>query len=233
MDDKKKEAIKKELKGIAEKKFKTLQKINVGKIDLNPYLLRLLSLNTAQEIAEFIVSQRIERSVVTSYGSRIQTIARILADEGGTGVEGADICKVREGKRHYIQIKSGPNTPNKDITKMINSLMAGATRRNHGSIALLGITYSTRENVSNIIRQYSQIDWLIGREFWTFIGDNPATAHEIFNIIKEVSDTPKTEGSETYSSLLGRKVGEIASQLRERYGDSGDEMWEKMFEDNM
>jgi hypothetical protein len=119
------------------------------------------------------------------------------------------------------------------MTKMINNLMSGATRRNRGSTALLGITYSTRARVSNIIKQYSQIDWLIGREFWTFISDDSATAFEIFNLIEEISDAPKNEGAETYASLLERKIDEITNQLREKYGDSGNEMWNKMLEDNM
>jgi hypothetical protein len=233
MNDEKKNEIRKHLRCLALKRIEALQEVDSTKIHLNPYLLRLLSLNSVQEIAEFVVSQRLERSVVTSYGSRIQSIAKILADEGGTGVEGADICKVKNGRRHYFQIKAGPNTPNKDITKMINTLMAGATRRNHGSVALLGMTYGNRESVSSIIQRYSQIDWLIGKEFWAFIGDSPSSAHQIFDLVTEVVTSIRAPEEESYSSLYRKKVDEVASQLRKKYGDSGNEMWEKLFEDSM
>lgn len=94
-------------------------------------------------------------------GSRIQKITKSLS-ERWTSVEGADICKELGGLRHYIQIKAGPNTVNKDISSEINRLLRSAIRSNHGSVALLGMTYGERGRVSSIIRRYSDVDWLIG-----------------------------------------------------------------------
>lgn len=174
--------IKKQLQGIAKRKFDTINAIDINNIDFNPLLLRLLGFTSAKEIAEFIIAERIERSVVTSYGQRIQTIAKIIT-ERGTGVEGADICKEKDNRRYYIQLKAGPNTPDKDMMKSINTLLQSATRRNRGSVALLGMTYGKTERVSSIIQKYSQIDWLIGKKFWAFISDQPDFARQLFDII--------------------------------------------------
>lgn len=178
-----------------------------------------------------MINERLERSVVTSFGSRIQKIAKLIGGKG-TGVEGGDIFIERKGKRYYIQMKAGPNTPNKDLVGMINKLLLSATRRNAGSIALLGMTYGKRENVSNIIRGYSQIDWKIGKEFWEFIG-NKGIAQEIYKVIAEVNlEFKEKEKGKTFSQLYDEKLYELEEAIREKYGE-GEEMWEKLFRDNM
>ena len=233
MDDQQRNDIRRELVAIASRKYKTLKEIDTTNLDYNPYLLRLLNLNTPEEIATFMVNQRVERSVVTSYGFRIQNIARALS-ERGTGVEGADICKEVGGKRYYIQIKAGPNTPNKDITSTINTLLKSAMRRNQGSVALLGMTYGTREQVSGIIQSYSHIDWIIGREFWGFISGDKNAYSEIFRMVKDISDHYRPNPDDLqFQELLRVKIDSIACQIRLKYGDGGDEMWSKLLEDNM
>lgn len=176
-----------------------------------------------------MINERLERSVVTSFGSRIQKIAKLIGGKG-TGVEGGDIFIEKKGRRYYIQMKAGPNTPNKDLVEMINRLLLSAIRRNSGSIALLGMTYGNRKKVSGIIRRYSQIDWKIGREFWEFIGTK-GIAWEIYEIIAEVNQEFREEGK-TFSQLYEEKLSELQSAIRKKYGEDA-KMWERLFEDNM
>ena len=147
--------IKKEFLGIARSRHNALKKLSIAGLNFNPFLLRILNLNSPEKIAEFMINERLERSVVTSFGSRIQKIAKLIGGKG-TGVEGGDIFIEKKGRRYYIQMKAGPNTPNKNLVQMINQLLVSATRRNAGSIALLGMTYGNRAKVSGIIRKYSQ-----------------------------------------------------------------------------
>lgn len=178
-----------------------------------------------------MINERLERSVVTSFGSRIQKIAKLIGGKG-TGVEGGDIFIEKKGRRYYIQMKAGPNTPNKNLVQMINQLLVSATRRNAGSIALLGMTYGNRAKVSGIIRRYSQIDWKIGREFWEFIG-NKGIAQEIYEIIAEVNREFKDkEEGKTFSQLYDEKLNELQNAMKKKYGE-GEKMWEKLFDDNM
>jgi len=222
----------KQLAEVVKKRDTTLNETSLANLDLNPFLLRALGLETPEEIADFVLTQRVERSIVTSFGQRIQKIAKMLA-ERGTGVEGADICKEKDGRRYYIQIKAGPQTVNKDITNEINRLLGSATRRNQGSIALIGMTYGTRNRVSDILQKYSQVDWLIGREFWEFISDDEECAKKIFDAAAEVARQPG--GGVSYRKHFEEKVRELASQIRERYGtdESGRVRWDRLFDDNM
>jgi len=226
------EEIRREFTEIAKKRFKALASISVDNLNFNPFLLRALNLDTPRKIAEFMINQRIERSVVTSYGSRIQKVAKLLS-ERGTGVEGADIRKEKQGRTYYIQIKSGPNTPNKDITESTNRLLQSATRRNKGSVALLGMTYGNPERVSGIIKGYSAVDWLVGREFWEFISDDPHCAEEIFKIIAEVAEEFVPDKGAPYPVRYQEKIEELTQAIKARYGDGGEDMWERLFRDNM
>ena len=224
--------VKKQLQGIAQARFNALDKLSIETLDFNPFLLRLLGFETPREIAEFMVTQRTERGAVTSYGQRIQTIAKLITTRG-TGVEGADICKEKNGRRYYIQMKAGPNTPDKDILQQINTLLQGAIRRNHGSVALLGMTYGKRDRVSSIIQKYSQINWLIGKEFWEFISDDPHFARTLFEIVQDISDNYIPDGGLPFHQRYAQKVDELTRQIQQKYGDGGPEMWEKIFQDNL
>jgi hypothetical protein len=224
--------VRKQLQGIADARFNALREIDVNTLDFNPFLLRLMGFQTAREIAEFMVDQRTERSVVTSFGTRIQNVAKVIS-ERGTGVEGADICKEKNGRRYYIQMKAGPNTVNKDIASEINTLLQSATRRNSGSVALLGMTYGRRDRVSSIIQKYSRIDWLIGKEFWEFISDNPGFARELFDIVADISDHYSPDGGVPYHQRYEHKVAELTDKIVEKYGASGTSMWDRIFEENM
>ncbi len=176
-----------------------------------------------------MINERLERSVVTSFGARIQKIAKMIGGKG-TGVEGGDIFIEKKGKRYYIQMKAGPNTPNKDLVNMINQLLRSATRRNAGSIALLGMTYGKREKVSNIIKKYSHVDWKIGREFWDFIGGK-GIANEIYRIIDEVNKEYSEQGL-TFKELYERKLQSLENAIRDIYGED-ENMWQRLFDDNM
>ena len=54
------------------------------------------------------LAQRLERGSVTAFGSTLQAIAKDIAGHA-TGVAGADIMLQRDGRRYYIQVKSGPH----------------------------------------------------------------------------------------------------------------------------
>ncbi len=224
------EKIIEELNALAEKAMNVVDGINIDDIDMNPFLLRIMGLSGAEEIAAFIVNQRAERSIVTTFGNRIQKIATIFSE--GTGVAGADICKTRDNRRYYIQIKSGPKTVNRDITAEISKLLDSARRRNQGSVGLIGMTYGKKERVSGVLRRYSTVDWKIGREFWAFISEEPDCAKIIFDLAgKVISETKKASGGNFQKRKL-EKIKELAKHIEDKYG-KGDIMWDNLFDDNM
>jgi len=221
--------------GYLDRRYRSIKGITLASLDLNPFLLGLMGKPTGLEDAEGIVGwalqQRVERGTVTSFGMLIQNIAKLFSS--GTGVEGADILKHKGGKTYYIQVKSGPNTMNKDIASEISRLLGGATRRDPGSISLLGMCYGRGDRVSAIIKKYANTDTLIGKEFWGFISGDPGTHREIFRIMQEVSDSHRVEGGKTYRELYEGKVRALSKEFRDAYGNSGPAMWARLLERNM
>lgn len=161
-------------------------------------LARELGLAGPREIVRWLVQQRLERGTVTSFGRVLEDVAKMFSEP--TGVEGADVMKIRNGRHNYMQVKSGPNTVPKDLAVRITQLLESARRRNRGSVVWFGMCYGNPEQVSSIVKRYVGIDFMIGRQFWEFISGDPNCIDEIFEIAAEVSNTfrgPEGEVAET------------------------------------
>jgi hypothetical protein len=140
--------------------------------------------------------------------------------------------KTKNGIHHYIQVKSGPNTVPKDMATQISTLLQSAQRRNRGSVALLGMCYGNEEQVSSIVHRYVSVDYLIGREFWHFISDEPNCIDQIYDIAAEVSRTFRDEEGRTLSQALEDKADDLAREFEQFYAASGTEMWQSLLDRN-
>ena len=183
---------------------------------------------------QWLVSQRFERSTVTSFGKALQDAAKVFSE--GTGVEGADILKTKEGRHYHIQVKSGPNTIPKDLGVRISQLLRSAQRRNLGSVALFGMCYGSKQQVSGIVRKYVEqeggISWLTGREFWEFISNDPHCIDEIYEIAAEASEDFRDAQGQTLPEILDTKIEELTGQFEKLYGESSSLMWENLLKRN-
>jgi hypothetical protein len=125
-------------------RVKTVRKLKISDLDINPFLIRILSyeltLDSSEAIVRWLINQRLERGTVTSFGIALQDASKVFSE--GTGVEGADILKTKAGRHYHIQVKSGPNTVPKDLGVRIAQLLRSAQRRNRGSTALYGMCYA-------------------------------------------------------------------------------------------
>ena len=73
----------------------------------------MLEFDTPEALLRSRLAQHLERGSVTAFGTTLQSIAKDIGGEA-TGV-GVDIMPTREGRHYYIQVKSGPDTANRDI----------------------------------------------------------------------------------------------------------------------
>jgi len=238
IDAKKREQVKRVFERFLLNRVKTIRRLKIDDLNINPFLIRILAqelnLNNSKAIVTWLVGQRLERGTVTSFGIALQNAAKVFSE--GTGVEGADALKAKEGIHHHIQIKSGPNTIPKDLGVRIAQLLRSAQRRNLGSVALYGMCYGSQEQVSSIVRKYVQneggINWISGREFWEFISDDPCCIDEIYEIAAEVGRSFKAPEGQTLSEVLDSKIEELTEQFEALYGRSGDSMWDNLLKYN-
>ncbi len=219
-------------------RINTIRSLRIDDLNINPFLIRILSnemgLSDARSIVKWLINQRLERGTVTSFGIALQEAAKVFSE--GTGVEGADVLKTKHGRHYHIQVKSGPNTIPKDLGVRISQLLRSAQRRNRGSIALFGMCYGNKQQVSSIVKKYVEkeggINWLTGREFWGFISDDPNCIEEIYKIAAQVGEEFRDIKGQTLSEILNAKIRELQRQFEELYGKSGDSMWENLLKHN-
>jgi hypothetical protein len=238
MESERREQIRRIFEGFLRERARAIRRLRIEDLDVNPFLIRLLSkelgLNDARSIVLWLVNQRLERGTVTAFGIALQNAAKVFSE--GTGVEGADILKTREGRHYYIQVKSGPNPIPKEQAKRIADLLRSAQRRNRGSVALFGMCYGTRDQVSSIVRKYvaeeGGVDWLAGREFWEFISGDPNCVDEIYAIAAEVGEAFRDSQGQTLAEILEAKLDELEQEFQALYGASGEPMWRNLLERN-
>lgn len=219
-------------------RIKTVRRLKMRDLDINPFLIRILShelgLSNSEAIVKWLISQRLERGTVTSFGIALQNAAKVFSE--GTGVEGADVLKTKKGRHHHIQVKSGPNTIPKDLGVRIAQLLRSAQRRNRGSLALYGMCYGNKARVSSIVRKYVQeeggVDWISGREFWEFVSDDPKCLEKIYKIAADVGRTFKDPKGNSLSEVIEAKIKELTKEFEKIYGKSGSSMWRQLLEGN-
>ncbi|MBM3145835.1 MAG: hypothetical protein FJ010_12890 [Chloroflexi bacterium] len=215
-------------------RMRTIRTLKIQDLNINPFLLRILvkemGFDNSESIIRWLVIQRSMTGMNTSMGFCLQEIAGLFSE--GTGAEGADLQKTKSGRHYHIQVKSGPSTMDKDAVKHMSQLLVSVQRRNRGSVALLGMCYGTREQVLSTVKKYSDVDWLIGREFWEFISDDPDCINEIYEIAAEVDDEFRYKQEETLSEVLEAKIAELQVQFESLYGKRGDDMWNNLLEKN-
>jgi len=238
LDVEKREQIEKIFREFLLNRVKTLRRLKMSDLDINPFLIRILShelgLSNSEAIVRWLVGQRLERGTVTSFGIALQNAAKVFSE--GTGVEGADILKTKRGKHHHIQVKSGPNTIPKDLGVRIAQLLRSAQRRNRGSLALYGMCYGNKTRVSSIVRKYVQeeggVDWISGREFWKFVSDDPQCLEKIYKIAADVGRTFKDPKGNSLSGVIAAKIKELTKEFEKIYGKRGSSMWRQLLEGN-
>ncbi|MBC6445013.1 MAG: cytosolic protein [Alphaproteobacteria bacterium GM202ARS2] len=89
----------------------------------NPYLFRAKNILTFQELVESIMSAHLSSQEETMFGNLLEQVAIYVAEKflGGkkSGIKGIDLEYEKNGTRHIVAIKSGPNWGNSSqIEKM-------------------------------------------------------------------------------------------------------------------
>jgi len=174
--------------GIVKRAFERLESLTLTRQAINPYLAVLVARRPG-ELAEFIVHQRVERGLVTSFGMQIQKIAVIVGENiRPSGVDGADLERVDQTLRRHtiIQLKSGPETINSSGANEIRNKLNSAERRlRNGGLSdtwsvtkMLGMIYGTPSHRSSWVTglgdQGLDVE-KIGRVFWAFASGEDET----------------------------------------------------------
>lgn len=144
------------------------------------YLANFLTGNSDPEsIAKALLYPRVlGTSVTTIFGTGIQKFTNDVLGTFGSTTNGIDIEFVDQidGHRKYCQLKSGPNTINKDDVETIAGHFTDVihlSRTNNLRIAhedlIVGVIYGTLDDLSNFYKKITRVHHypvFIGQEFW-------------------------------------------------------------------
>jgi hypothetical protein len=199
---------------------KKLKKSSEFKINpfTTTYLANFLTGNASPEsIAKALIYPRIlGTSINTTFGSAIQNFTNDVLGAFSSTTSGIDIEYIdqEDGRRKYCQIKSGPNTINKDDVetlhqhfKAVKNLAKTNNKPLQVNDMVVGIVYGERKEIS---QHYKNLDTkhdyvvLVGKEFWAKLTGDEDFYDDLIAVINEVA------GESDFCDELNSIINELA-----------------------
>lgn len=191
---------------IAQNHIKNTEKlVNPNEFNINPfltvYLANFLTGNSNPEsIAKALLFPRVlGTSITTSFGNNMQGFTSVLQDAVGSTTSGIDIEFIDQidQRKKYCQLKSGPNTINKDDVetiaghfKAVRNLSRTNNLRIPNDDMIVGVLYGEPHELSGhykrIISQYDY-EVVVGQEFWHRLTGDEHFYHELVGAIGQVA----------------------------------------------
>jgi len=162
------------------------EKLSRKDLAVNPFLAATLKLENEEDILEFFITQRLQRGIVTSFGSLLQEIAKILDSEANK--EDIDLVIKKDNKIHYVQLKSGPEGFTRPALRKTKGAFNKLKTENPACVTTIAFCYGIKNQLSKIWGKelYESADIvLVGKEFWDyFFGEN--FYERLINIFKSI-----------------------------------------------
>jgi len=227
-------SIRKHVKDFLKNRIKKIGEIHVRDFDFNPILIAAIKnqmkLNTARDLAEWLINQRVERGTVTAFGMTLQKIAKEFSDE--EPLSGFTMKLKKNGKTYNILITSGPNPFAKPQAIDAQYRLLNSKKIEPNSIPILGMCYGNEEVVSSIVKnEMSEITYYAGRDFWNFISGNKNCRDEIITIVKETGDSFEDKDGNSIKKILDSKITQIEEELKNMFGEKPEEFWKNTLHD--
>ncbi len=191
---------------------------------INPFLLAYLAnflegKSTPESFAKALIFPRLlSTSITTTFGNKAQKmISELFEGMMGSVVQGIDIefIDAIDGRKKYCQVKSGPNTINKDDVKtVIDHFQAvkNLARTNNLDVRIndmvVGVVYGQSKELSGHYRKINkEFPVIVGKEFWHHLTGKENFYFEISNAIGEVA--LEIDGTQKLQETISKLSEEI------------------------
>jgi len=211
-----------------ENRLKKIQKIDFEDYTLNPFLVYAvkdqLKMKNQKDLARWLVTQRSERGLVTSFGKVLQKIAKSFTDEPST--PGFTMTLVKNRKKYNIMVTSGPNPYSVRQAQDLRRQFEESIEIDSKSIPVLGMCYGNNDVVNSIIKkELKGMKYYAGRKFWQFLSGEEKCRDEILKIVRETANNFQDIDKKSIASITEKKVIEIEKKLSSKYGNNEKEFW--------
>lgn len=203
--------------------------LSLSDFDINPFLIATvrdqLSLKTPRDLAEWLIIHRLERGIVTGFGSTLQNIAKEFSNAKSPPNITASI--VRDDKIYNMIIKSGSNH-NLSVARTIRHTLLSSTSKSPNAVPIFAICCGEEADINSIMKkQLEGIHILAGRHFWDFISQDPGCYKRILQVATDVGTSYRDPDIGTLGEAIRKKTIEIEAELKKIYG-CGDDFWVNM-----
>lgn len=211
---------------ISPKHNKNTEKLtDIYSFNVNPFLTKYLAQfafgdSSPESIAKVLIYPRaLGTSITTSFGANMQYFCNDVLSAFASTTSGIDIefTDSVDGIHKYCQVKSGPNTINKDDVDVIKGhfrSLINLARTNGKRVAsndcIVGVLYGKRYELSS---HYKEIDKdypvLIGKEFWYHLTGDQDFYDDLISAFAEVAEEMDS------SALLQNTIERLAFYLQQ------------------
>lgn len=203
--------------------IENIKNLTLDKMNINPFLTRMLHFKTPEELLRFNIYQTLSRSIVTSMGTALEYM---IADCGGetsrrgNRKEWYDVVKTNGDDTYWLQIKSGPNNIDADQMRLFNQKF-NKTMEEPNQYPKLGIVYGRYDSNSislTLAKKYLddyESRLLVGRELWEFISGEEGYHKRVLCWIDESVENELKK--ESIDDMIQKKIKEITSEFKKRY----------------
>ena len=215
-------------------RMKSIENLSANDLEINPFLIGLLKNQlgfvTQYDIAKWLVNQRIERGIVTGFGKTLQNIAKEFSYE--KPLPGLTMKLKKNDLIYNLMIKSGPNPypmqPAIDMQKILLNTKLVEPK----SIPVFCMCYGNEDAISEIVKKYmTDVDILIGKDFWEFLSDDPNCQKKILQIAGDLDNNYKDKKGNTVKEISKRKIEYVEEELKKLFGADEKIFWKKILED--
>ena len=191
---------------------------------INPILAKALGFKDFESLSRFYVYQRIGRSLVTSFGMKMENLVKLVID--GEKGEWWDVIKKSDNVNYFVSVKSGPRDMNKDQTVEFSRRAKEEMKKDSKAHPFIAMGYGKKAwpIITDTLKKQG-----LDPDHHTYVGKNLyALLSGEKNFYKKLLDFVVNAESEIISGktileLIDDKVIEISKEFREKY-DSIDEL---------
>lgn len=197
-----------------------LHKKMIDESAINPILAKALGFTDFDSLARFYVYQRISRSLVTSFGTHMENIVRLIID--GEKGDWWDVVKKSSKVNYYVSVKSGPRDMNKDQTMEFSHRAKTVMKKDSKALPIIAMGYGKKAwpVITDTLRKQGldpKKHSYVGKDLYALLSGDDDYYKKLLKIV--VNAESKVIGKKTILKLMDEKVNEITKSFKKKYSD--------------
>ncbi|MDI6807799.1 MAG: PmeII family type II restriction endonuclease [Candidatus Eisenbacteria bacterium] len=200
----------------------------------NPYLLKAKALNTAHDLVKTLLDAHLSSQEEGIFGDFLESLALFICGQafGGkkSSAEGIDLEFDRDGVKHIVSIKSGPNWGNsrqiarmKDDFKKAKKILRTSISKTK-IVAINGCCCGKDDSPDK-----GDYQKYCGQRFWEFVSGDEGLYTKIVEPLGDRAKERNEKFSKEYAKVVNKFTIEFA---REYCAKDGSIMWKKLVKFN-